>query len=105
VLISLLSDEKELQDVAASVPAPIAMFPEEFEKDDDTNYHMDFIVSASNLRATNYGITLADKHKVHVVILICILTLKIFLLTHCCLLHRVDINNVFASYTEQVDSW
>ena len=40
------------------------MFPEEFEKDDDTNYHMDFIVSASNLRATNYGITLADKHQV-----------------------------------------
>lgn len=40
------------------------MYPEDFEKDDDTNYHMDFIVSASNLRATNYGITLADKHKV-----------------------------------------
>ena len=50
--------------MANSIPAPITMFPEEFEKDDDTNYHMDFIVSASNLRATNYGITLADKHQV-----------------------------------------
>ena len=54
----------ELQTIADSIPPPITMHPEEFEKDDDTNYHMDFIVSASNLRATNYGITLADKHKV-----------------------------------------
>ena len=59
------ADENELQELADSIPPPITMYPEEFEKDDDTNYHMDFIVSASNLRATNYGITLADKHKVH----------------------------------------
>ncbi|XP_065901378.1 ubiquitin-like modifier-activating enzyme 1 [Dysidea avara] len=57
------TDEKELQQVADSIPGPVTMYPEEFEKDDDTNYHMDFIVSASNLRATNYGITLADKHQ------------------------------------------
>lgn len=57
------ADENELQEVADSIPPPITMYPEEFEKDDDTNYHMDFIVSASNLRATNYGITQADKHK------------------------------------------
>lgn len=37
--------------------------PLEFEKDDDTNMHMDFIVAASNLRATNYGIPNADRHK------------------------------------------
>lgn len=36
--------------------------PLEFEKDDDTNLHMDFIVAASNLRASNYGIPLADRH-------------------------------------------
>lgn len=36
--------------------------PLEFEKDDDTNFHMDFIVAASNLRASNYSITLADRH-------------------------------------------
>jgi len=35
----------------------------DFEKDDDTNYHMDFITSCSNLRATNYSIPLADRHK------------------------------------------
>lgn len=35
----------------------------EFEKDDDTNFHIDFITSASNLRATNYKIPLTDKFK------------------------------------------
>ena len=32
------------------------MVPEEFEKDDDTNHHMDFITAASNLRCANYDI-------------------------------------------------
>jgi len=35
----------------------------EFEKDDDTNFHMDFITSTSNLRARNYSIEEADRHK------------------------------------------
>jgi ubiquitin-activating enzyme E1 len=35
----------------------------EFEKDDDTNHHIDFMTAASNLRATNYGIETADRHK------------------------------------------
>jgi ubiquitin-activating enzyme E1 len=35
----------------------------EFEKDDDTNHHIDFITAASNLRAENYKIELADRHK------------------------------------------
>jgi len=38
------------------------MVPVEFEKDDDTNYHIDFITSASNLRAMNYSIAIADRH-------------------------------------------
>ncbi|PSN34011.1 Ubiquitin-like modifier-activating enzyme 1 [Blattella germanica] len=37
--------------------------PLDFEKDDDTNLHMDFIVAASNLRAANYSIAPADRHK------------------------------------------
>jgi ubiquitin-activating enzyme E1 len=36
--------------------------PVEFEKDDDTNFHIDFITAASNLRATNYSIPIADRH-------------------------------------------
>jgi len=37
--------------------------PESFEKDDDSNGHMEFITLASNLRAANYGIPQADMHK------------------------------------------
>eukprot|EP01095_Lingulamoeba_sp_RSL-Kostka_P005001 TRINITY_DN1630_c0_g1_i1.p1 TRINITY_DN1630_c0_g1~~TRINITY_DN1630_c0_g1_i1.p1 ORF type:complete len:1015 (-),score=391.00 TRINITY_DN1630_c0_g1_i1:45-3089(-) len=35
----------------------------EFEKDDPNNFHIDFITACSNLRASNYTIELADKHK------------------------------------------
>jgi len=33
-----------------------------FEKDDETNYHIDFITSSSNMRAMNYNIEIADKY-------------------------------------------
>jgi ubiquitin-activating enzyme E1 len=39
------------------------LVPVEFEKDDDTNHHIDFITACSNLRAENYKIELADRHK------------------------------------------
>ena len=45
------------------------VLPLEFEKDDDSNFHIDFIVAASNLRATNYSIPVADRHKVIFLIL------------------------------------
>jgi len=35
----------------------------EFEKDVDTNFHIDFITAGANLRASNYAIPLTDKHK------------------------------------------
>jgi ubiquitin-activating enzyme E1 len=35
----------------------------EFEKDDDTNYHIDFIHATSNLRARNYKIGECDQMK------------------------------------------
>lgn len=41
----------------------VKITPQEFEKDDDTNYHIDFITATSNLRATNYEIEVADRHK------------------------------------------
>lgn len=58
----------ELQAIISCLPEPksLAGFrlePVEFEKDDDTNYHIDFITAASNLRAENYEIPLADRHK------------------------------------------
>lgn len=39
------------------------MNPVEFEKDDDTNHHIDFITAAANLRALNYSIEVADRHR------------------------------------------
>jgi ubiquitin-activating enzyme E1 len=43
--------------------AGFKLTPVEFEKDDDTNHHIDFINYASNLRAENYKIEQADRHK------------------------------------------
>ncbi|XP_068171349.1 ubiquitin-like modifier-activating enzyme 1 [Antennarius striatus] len=39
------------------------MFPIDFEKDDDSNFHIDYIVAASNLRAENYDIPAVDRHQ------------------------------------------
>ncbi|KAI0089325.1 ubiquitin activating enzyme [Irpex rosettiformis] len=57
-------DETEL---IKQLPSPSSLVgyrltPVEFEKDDDTNYHIDFITAASNLRAANYSIAPADRH-------------------------------------------
>ncbi|KAK0621551.1 hypothetical protein B0T17DRAFT_534390 [Bombardia bombarda] len=61
-------DDTELQNIANQIPdaksmAGFKLTPVEFEKDDDTNYHIDFITAASNLRAENYKIEQADRHK------------------------------------------
>eukprot|EP00604_Paraphysomonas_vestita_P003393 CAMPEP_0174821554 /NCGR_PEP_ID=MMETSP1107-20130205/9060_1 /TAXON_ID=36770 /ORGANISM="Paraphysomonas vestita, Strain GFlagA" /LENGTH=590 /DNA_ID=CAMNT_0016038729 /DNA_START=2495 /DNA_END=4267 /DNA_ORIENTATION=+ len=37
--------------------------PADFEKDQDLNFHIDFVTAASNLRASNYGIPRATRHK------------------------------------------
>lgn len=37
--------------------------PAEFEKDNDTNFHVDFVHAAAMLRAENYSIEGCDKHK------------------------------------------
>ncbi|KAJ9057189.1 E1 ubiquitin-activating protein [Entomophthora muscae] len=43
--------------------AGVEITPSQFEKDDDSNHHMDFITAASNLRARNYRIAEADRHQ------------------------------------------
>ena len=66
---SVFVDMDELEKIQSELPAPetlkLKLVPIEFEKDDDTNLHMDFITAASNLRAENYDIPPADKHKVN----------------------------------------
>lgn len=44
-----------------------AMCPIEFEKDDDSNMHVDFIAAASNLRASNYKIQTVDRNQTKVI--------------------------------------
>ncbi|ESO99442.1 hypothetical protein LOTGIDRAFT_113559 [Lottia gigantea] len=60
--------DTQLEHFQKSIPPPsefksLNLTPIEFEKDDDTNFHLDFIVAASNLRAENYDIPQADRHK------------------------------------------
>ena len=59
--------EKQKQELMKKLPeasklAGYRMSALEFEKDDDSNFHMDFITAASNLRARNYRIKELDKH-------------------------------------------
>ena len=61
-------DAEELNKIIRTLPSPKSLgsyrlVPVEFEKDDDTNHHIDFITAASNLRALNYDIPVADRHK------------------------------------------
>ncbi|ELR14473.1 ubiquitinactivating enzyme E1 1, putative [Acanthamoeba castellanii str. Neff] len=60
-------DEEQAARLLAELPAPSTLAgyrvsPLIFEKDDDTNFHIDFIAAASNLRARNYSIAEVDKH-------------------------------------------
>ncbi|XP_078494377.1 ubiquitin-like modifier-activating enzyme 1 [Ciona intestinalis] len=61
-------DDTHYEDLKKAIPTVesfkgFRMLPADFEKDDDSNFHMDFIVAASNLRAENYEISPADRHK------------------------------------------
>ncbi|XP_078436471.1 ubiquitin-activating enzyme E1 2-like [Wolffia australiana] len=46
-----------------NLPEGFRMNPVQFEKDDDTNYHMDLIAAMANMRARNYSIKEVDKLK------------------------------------------
>jgi ubiquitin-activating enzyme E1 len=61
-------DQQRIEQLLARLPPPesfasLSLYPLEFEKDDEDRWDMDFVTAASNLRALNYGIPLADKHK------------------------------------------
>lgn len=65
---SNFDDNSELEEIVSVLPPPkslpgFKLEPVEFEKDDDSNHHIDFITAASNLRAENYAIAEADRHK------------------------------------------
>ncbi|KAK8921758.1 Ubiquitin-activating enzyme E1 1 [Platanthera zijinensis] len=53
----------KLEVCAKRLPRGFQMLPIQFEKDDDTNYHIDFIAALANMRARNYGIPEVDKLK------------------------------------------
>ena len=52
-----------VQKVQAELPKDYRLAPIAFEKDDDTNYHMDLITGLANMRARNYQIPEVDKLK------------------------------------------
>ncbi|KAI4964948.1 hypothetical protein ZWY2020_057819 [Hordeum vulgare] len=53
----------KLEACAKKLPSGFQMKPIQFEKDDDTNFHMDLIAGLANMRARNYGIQEVDKLK------------------------------------------
>jgi ubiquitin-activating enzyme E1 len=59
--LSSLMKELSLYDKKKADPEK--MHPEDFEKDDDSNGHIDFIHACSNLRARNYKIQECDRQK------------------------------------------
>lgn len=53
----------KLEQCRKSLPPEFKMKAIQFEKDDDTNYHMDLIAGLANMRARNYSIPEVDKLK------------------------------------------
>ncbi|RHN56596.1 putative ubiquitin/SUMO-activating enzyme E1, ubiquitin-activating enzyme E1 [Medicago truncatula] len=53
----------KLERLRSNLPPGFRMKPIQFEKDDDTNYHMDVIAGLANMRARNYSIPEVDKLK------------------------------------------
>lgn len=52
-----------MQDAQRKLPGGFKLTPVVFEKDVDTNFHMDFIAGLANMRARNYKIPEVDKLK------------------------------------------
>eukprot|EP01102_Stenamoeba_stenopodia_P009142 TRINITY_DN2682_c0_g1_i3.p1 TRINITY_DN2682_c0_g1~~TRINITY_DN2682_c0_g1_i3.p1 ORF type:complete len:1013 (-),score=251.98 TRINITY_DN2682_c0_g1_i3:98-3136(-) len=64
---TVTSDEEHEEEARKALIAylskdkPPKLNPLDFEKDDDSNFHIDFITASSNLRATVYAIQVADR--------------------------------------------
>jgi ubiquitin-activating enzyme E1 len=57
------------EQILQELPTPATLVgyrltPIEFEKDDERNFHVEFVAAAANLRAQNYGIPATDKLEV-----------------------------------------
>lgn len=57
----------ELAEAAAELAGAAPLEPLEFEKDEDANRHIDFVAAFSNLRARNYRIPEAPRHRVKMI--------------------------------------
>lgn len=62
-----MEDETNIDDVKKHLPKidkykDLKLESLEFEKDDDSNFHIDFITACSNMRALNYSIDTESKH-------------------------------------------
>uniref|UniRef100_A0A7S3ZEA8 E1 ubiquitin-activating enzyme n=1 Tax=Lotharella globosa TaxID=91324 RepID=A0A7S3ZEA8_9EUKA len=60
--------DQKIESLKSSLPKPSSLTgyrltPLDFEKDDPTNFHIDFVTACSNLRAANYKIKPASKHQ------------------------------------------
>merc|ERR1712093_357474 len=61
-------DEQEVLNLRGALPNPESLAgyrlnPVDFEKDDETNWHMQFITASANLRARNYRIKEVSLHE------------------------------------------
>ena len=62
--INKLKDENEKELDSLNLDEFSNIDYEEFEKDNDSNHHVDFLTAFSNLRAKNYGIENSDRNLV-----------------------------------------
>jgi len=68
----LMADCKKIQEILDEIEGMVGsseIKPQvaDFEKDIDINFHIDFVTAAANLRAINYGIGTATRHKTKVI--------------------------------------
>lgn len=65
---NVVTDQSIIEKLSSSLPSPSSLVgyrlsAVEFEKDDDTNHHIEFITAASNCRALNYSIEPVDRSR------------------------------------------